>query len=109
MSILLRYGALLVGGNEELVIANAYHANAVDATILAFLNQEGFRFRNDDGDEDEATWKANQDVSINLSAGSISRIRFLIDSVGDISGKQFQLEYRYKPNGGAFGAWSKVE
>jgi len=94
---------------HDIAVGSAYHEHAVGAVALAFLNQEGFRFRNDDGDEDEATWRASQDVSIMLPAESIARVRFLIDSVGDIPGKQFQLEYRYKPSGGAFGNWSAVQ
>lgn len=58
------------------------------------LIQEGFRFRNDDGTETSATWKAAQDANITAPAGNNVRLRFLIDSSGDADAKQFQLEFQ---------------
>jgi hypothetical protein len=72
------------------------------------IEQEGFRFRNDDGDEDGATWKADQDTNITLAADTAARIRMLLNATGDPSSIGAQLEYRYKPSGGAFGSWTKV-
>ena len=46
--------------------------------------QEGFRFRNDNGDEDGATWKAAQDVNISAGKGYPVRLRTLIDLAGDM-------------------------
>jgi len=77
-------------------------------SAAATIEQEGFRFRNDDGDEDGATWKANQDVNITLAADTAARIRMLLNATGDPDSIGAQLEYRYKPSGGAFGSWTKV-
>lgn len=72
------------------------------------IEQEGFRFRNDDGSESAATWKANQDVNITAAADTAMRLRMLLNATGDPASIGAQLEYRYKPSGGAFGAWGKV-
>ena len=72
------------------------------------IEQEGFRFRNDDGSESAATWKANQDTNITLAADTAARIRMLLNATGDPASIGAQLEYRYKPSGGAFGDWGKV-
>jgi hypothetical protein len=73
------------------------------------LEQEGFRFRNDDADEDAATWKDTQDTNINSAVATKVRLRILLNATGDNPSKNFQLEYRRKPNGGSFGSWTKVE
>lgn len=72
------------------------------------LDQEGFRFRNDDGSETTATWKEAQDTNINLAINTVARLRMLINATGDPDSKQFRLEYRRKPSGGAFGSWLRV-
>jgi hypothetical protein len=58
------------------------------------LEQEGFRWRNDDADEDSATWKANQDTNVTLVGGDKARVRFAIDGTADNAPKQPQLEFR---------------
>lgn len=80
----------------------------LDIYPVTNIEQEGFRFRNDDGDEDGATWKASQDVSVSLPFSTAARIRWLLNATGDPASKNFQLEYRYKPSGGSFGSWTKV-
>jgi hypothetical protein len=60
---------------------------------IAQLIQAGYRFRRDDGSEVTATWLANQNTELTNPSGPI-RLRILIDSQGDNTGKQFQLEYR---------------
>jgi hypothetical protein len=72
------------------------------------LDQEGFRFRNDDGSESAATWMADQDTNVMLAADTTARLRVLINTSLDPGSKNYQLEYRYKPSGGAFGSWTKV-
>lgn len=57
------------------------------------LELEGFRFRADDGDEDAATWLANQDVDIQREIEDITRLRLLINATNDPPARQFQLEY----------------
>lgn len=60
------------------------------------VQQEGFRFRNDDGSETTATWKATQDSNITSEAESGLRLRTLINSTGatDPDAAQYQLEYK---------------
>jgi hypothetical protein len=41
--------------------------------------QEGFRFRNDDGSESSATWKQDQDVNATVAVDQNFRLRFLIN------------------------------
>ena len=77
-------------------------------TSSATIEQEGFRFRNDDGSESTATWKADQDVNITLAATTAFRLRMILNATGDPASIGAQLECRYKPSGGAFGSWAKV-
>jgi hypothetical protein len=74
----------------------------------ATIEQEGFRFRNDDGSESAATWKANQDTNITLAVNTAFRLRELLNAIGDPASISAQLEVRYKPSGGAFGSYVKV-
>lgn len=45
--------------------------------------QEGFRFRNDDGSESAATWRQNQDVDDTTAKTTPVRLRVLTDVTGD--------------------------
>jgi hypothetical protein len=76
--------------------------------VVASIEQEGFRFRNDDGSESAATWKANQDTNITLAANTAFRLRELLNATGDPASISTQIEVRYKPSGGAFGSYTKV-
>ncbi len=58
------------------------------------LEQEGFRFRNDDGDEASATWKTSQDVNSTIHPQENFRLRFLINATGNPAGQQFKVQYR---------------
>jgi len=78
------------------------------AVASATIEQEGFRFRNDDGSESAATWKANQDTNITLAANTAFRLRFLLKATGNPDSIDAQAEARVKPSGGAFGAWGKI-
>lgn len=60
----------------------------------ATLEQEGYRFRNDDGSESAATWKAVQDANINLGQNQKVRLRVLINASGDPVSGQYQIEYK---------------
>lgn len=57
--------------------------------------QEGFRFRNDDGSETAATWAAAQDTNISAAAG-IKRLRMLTDekNVGNPPATRLKMQYR---------------
>jgi hypothetical protein len=76
---------------------------------MSGVTQEGFRFINDDGDEDASTFAAAQDANVSMLAGTAGRVRFLLDTSGDAAAAQYQLEFRYKPPGGSFGDWGKVK
>ena len=75
---------------------------------MATLEQEGFRFRNDDGSESTATWKDAQDANITLASDTAFRLRMLINATLDPDVKNLQLECRYKATGGSFQNWVKV-
>lgn len=92
---------------DNIVVSTTQLGN--DPYNSAILEQEGFRFRNDDGSESAATWKASQDVNINLAANTATRLRMLLDSSDDVDSSQYQLEYRYKASGGSYGSWRKAE
>lgn len=53
----------------------------IEGTGTAY-DQEGFRFRNDDGSESTATWSQNQDVDDTVGAGETRRLRILTDPSG---------------------------
>lgn len=56
--------------------------------------QEGYRFRNDDGSESTATWKAAQDTDITLSKDVPARLRMLVDVTGAPGAVTRTLQYR---------------
>jgi len=61
----------------------------------ATYDLEGFRFRADDADEDEAAWLDDQDVSINILTMVPFRLRTLVDSsVADPDAGALTLQYR---------------
>jgi len=88
----------------------AWAAGGLNVNVPAgpTIEQEGFRFRNDDGTEATATGKANQDVNITLAADTAFRLRFLLKATGNPDSINAQAEARVKPSGGAFGAWEKI-
>jgi hypothetical protein len=58
------------------------------------LEQEGFRWRNDDGDEDAATWLDTQDTDITAEEGANVRLRILVNASGDPASTPYQLEFK---------------
>jgi hypothetical protein len=60
-------------------------AVAVAAAAPVLVAQEGFRWRNDDGDEDGATWKAAQDTNASTALAAGARLRVLLDATGDVT------------------------
>jgi len=73
---------------------------AADTGAAVPLEQEGFRFRADDGSESAATWLALQDANIVRDRNLNTRVRAIVDSTGDPAPKHYQLEYRL--SGGTF-------
>lgn len=58
------------------------------------VEQEGFRFRNDNGTETTATWLAAQDTNITQPKSTNTRLRFVLNSTLDRGAETYQLEYR---------------
>lgn len=61
---------------------------------LTELDQEGFRFRNDDGNETTATWKAAQDTNATSALSANVRLRFCINATDDPASSAYQLYYK---------------
>lgn len=68
------------------------------------LDQEGYRFRNDDGSESTATWAAAQDTDISKATSAPFRLRALINGTLDPASNQYQLEYKLSTDS----VWKKV-
>jgi len=60
------------------------------------LDQAGYRWRLDDGNEAGATWMEDQNTNIQRWRNSNVRLRMLVDATGNPPGAQFRLEYRKK-------------
>ena len=58
------------------------------------LEQEGFRWRDDDDSESAAAWLADQDVDITRAKETNTRLRILLNTTGDQAAKQFKLQYK---------------
>lgn len=56
------------------------------------LEQEGFRFRNDDGNETTATWDGSQDTDITQPQNTTRRIRFILNTSGNANAILPKLE-----------------
>ncbi len=93
----------ILSGFGNLVGAAGGLANISATPNLGFLYQSGYRWRNDNGNEEEATWRALQNAGMLFPNGENVRIRFLIDTQGDLDATAFQLEYRLQD-----GEWQKV-
>ncbi len=90
-------------GNEVFLPGYGVVVNR-SATIT--IEQEGFRWRNDDGSESAATWRQNQDVDETVGKSTTIRLRTLLNAAGDPATKQYQLEY--KEAGDAAAEYRKV-
>jgi hypothetical protein len=60
----------------------------------ALLAEEGFRWRNDDGDEDEATWLAVQDSNVAIPLSTPIRLRVIVNATGNPENYRYRLEYK---------------
>lgn len=56
--------------------------------------QEGYRFRNDDGSESAATWRQTQDVVDTVDKNENIRLRTLLDATGDPPTVTRTLQYK---------------
>ncbi len=64
----------------------------------AEIKQTHYRFRNDDGNEINASWKENEDTPTTISASEQLRLRFLVNNIGNLSSGDinYQIEYTQK-------------
>lgn len=80
-------------------LLNSFTAQLWGYTVVLYiaaltLEQEGFRWRNNDGTEINATWAELQDVNMITVAGEERRLRVLLNSTGDIASDQFTLKVK---------------
>lgn len=67
---------------------------AWEVAAAVTLEQEGFRFGNDDGAENAHTWAAAQDTDLTAPAGQTQLINLIINATGDPATKVFKLQHR---------------
>lgn len=73
---------------------------------IADIEQEGFRFRNDDGSETTATWKASQDANTTTAKDTPVRLRLLANiSNAYPADRKFKLQFKKTTDG----TWLDVE
>lgn len=65
----------------------------------ATWEQEGFRFYNDDGDEDASTAHAAQDTNVTVPEATIKRLRLLLNATGTPDPRKFILYYKKSTDG----------
>jgi hypothetical protein len=80
-------------------------AASVRIEIPATLEQEGYRWRDDDGSESAATWLQSQDVNLSRGKNVNTRLRVIVNANENPDSQQFQLEVRKQ----GVGAWQKIE
>lgn len=64
------------------------------AGLAGLVEQEGFRWRNDDGSETTATWAQSQDTNHTQPLDTNIRLRALLNADDDPASAQYQLEYK---------------
>lgn len=79
-------------------------AFSLPAGVSASLEQEGFRWGNDDGSESAHTWAAAQDANITAPAGQTRLLNMLVNVTGNPGAKTFKLQFRKVGDPG----WSDV-
>jgi len=88
------------GGNLDkaslIALTSVIGTTAVDilVALIGASEQEGFRWRNDDGTEITATWRQAQDVDEDVAKEKNIRLRVLIDSTGNLTTQQATLQYK---------------
>lgn len=60
----------------------------------ATLEQEGFRFGVDDGNEASHTWLAAQDTNASIDKGVNIRLRMIVNTTNDAPSQRYKLRYR---------------
>lgn len=80
--------------NTATYVWGAYLITVPDVVVTTTLDQEGYRWRNDDGSETTATWKAAQDTTVTLAPGETGRLRTIINATGDPPSAGYLLQVR---------------
>jgi hypothetical protein len=79
---------------------NAYTNDAAFSTWREYSvdsaarDQEGFRWREDDGNESGASWLETQDTALSRAAGATTRLRVLVDTDGNTPTGQMKIQYK---------------
>lgn len=92
------------GTTEQSATSNAAHIEFTNAVTFPdpVVEQKAYRFRNDDGSETTATWKAAQNVGATLPIDNGFRLRFEVEESAGID-KAFGSPFlQYRKNGGAW-------
>ena len=71
----------------------------------ATIEQEGYRLRNDDGNETAATWKAAQDTAADVPVGETFGLRTIVNFTGTPAAGAPKLQVRRQ---GSSDAWEDV-
>jgi hypothetical protein len=82
--------------NSRILLNQSFNKNSNSTILVSKLDQHSFRFRSDDDDEETATWLEEESTNITRGKNVNTRLRFLIDSLGNPTNKKFQLEFRKK-------------
>jgi hypothetical protein len=85
----------LGGDAREFQLPGGPFVNDEEAAVT--LQQEAFRWRYDDGDENGATFSAAQDEHSAASVGITKRLRAIVNvsgNPGSPAAEEFQLQYR---------------
>lgn len=91
----LETGMKRIGGGGQAVTMVWAEVDYTPATI----EQEGFRFRNDDGSETTATWLASQDTNITRAESLNTRLRILLNATGNPDTRRYYLYYKLSTDG----------
>jgi len=71
--------------------------------------QEGYRFRADDGSESGASWLADQDTDTSRPIETTTRLRTIVDTTGGGGTNAEGLQLEYRKVGDADSEWRKIE
>lgn len=66
----------------------------LEQSSSATINQEGFRFGNDDGSETSHTWLAAQDTNAARALDERFLLGVLVDTTGTVGSRTYRLQYR---------------
>ncbi len=80
--------------NSATVTSQQWSALVNTLTLVATQTLGNYRYRNDDGDEATATWRAAEQTNVSVANGATFRLRFQVDSAGDPPSQPFTLQYR---------------